>query len=205
MEILYAHQSRQGLLPLERLIEPRAEGGLDTQGLQDEDAHPNNALLVWIVLSLHGVVQHEHHEVVRSVRVDDERPEALVALQQLPEEDQHLWSPRKGLVVRRHVRGNTRNLLILSIYRLSVRPPRSDHTGCVKTMVNPFWINWKSWARCSRPKLFLNAFWPLPGTGYTTRTSKNWRQYVTSSCFGSFSAKDSNGTLHDAGLYLRIC
>ena len=93
MEVGYPQNGGQRILPNKRFVESPTEGRLDAEGLQNEDAHADDALSSWIVLGFHGVVDDKNYEVMRSVCIDNEAPEAFVALEQFPKYDKHLRSP----------------------------------------------------------------------------------------------------------------
>jgi hypothetical protein len=95
----------QRLLSLECLIKTLAEVWLDAKSLENEAAHSHKTLLGRIIALVDGVVQDQHYEVVGSVGIDDERAKALVALQCLPKEHNHLRSPRQRLLATWQIRG----------------------------------------------------------------------------------------------------
>ncbi len=81
-----------------------------------------------------------------------------------------------------------------------------DLTGCIRICRKPSTMNWKSSARCKRPRAFLNSFVPLSGTGYVINTNKSCRLCVTSGCFESLvAAPRSIGKLHGFWLYFNTC
>lgn len=93
MKILDPENTGQGFLPDKGLIKPIAKMRLHAHSLKDEHTHAHDALLGRLILDAHGIIEHEHDEIVGTVRLDDESPEALVDLQQLPEEDERFRRP----------------------------------------------------------------------------------------------------------------
>lgn len=83
----------QSILSFELHVQTLPEIGLNAQCLQNEDAHSDHALLGWVIPILHCVEDAEDDEIMRSARVDDKRPESLVALKRLPEQNEHLRRP----------------------------------------------------------------------------------------------------------------
>lgn len=67
-----------------------------THGLENEDAHPDHALFGGVGFVRNGVEDAENDKIVRAIGVNDERPKALIALQRLPEQHQHLGGPFNG-------------------------------------------------------------------------------------------------------------
>jgi hypothetical protein len=80
MEVGYTYALREGFLVLETFIEAFSKVGLHTHGLQDEYAHANQTLLRGVVFLVNGVEEYENDKVMRSVRINDEGSEPLVAL-----------------------------------------------------------------------------------------------------------------------------
>lgn len=74
-------------------VQTLAKIGLHTHCLQNEDAHPNHALLGGVGFVHDGIEQTKDNEIVRAVRIDDKRSEAFVALQGLPKQNKHLGCP----------------------------------------------------------------------------------------------------------------
>ena len=62
-------------------------------------------MLGWIHPVVDGVEKHQNDEVETAVGIDDEGPEALVRLDRLPEQHDHLWSPPDRLLAARQVGG----------------------------------------------------------------------------------------------------
>jgi hypothetical protein len=104
MEIWDANARWKRFLALKSPIQALAEIGLDAHGLQDENAHPDQSILGWIVPVLHGVEENENDEIMRPVGVDYEGLEALVALQGLPKEHNQFRGPDQGFLAPREVR-----------------------------------------------------------------------------------------------------
>lgn len=105
VEVGYTYARRKRLLTFERFVETLAKLWLDTQSLEDENAHAHKALLGRIIALVDCVIEDQDDKVMGPVGVDDEGAEALVALQSLPEEHDHLRSPGERLVAAREVRG----------------------------------------------------------------------------------------------------
>jgi len=80
MEVGDPQHARQAIVSNEWLVESRAEGGLDTHGLQDKHAHSHNTLLRRLVFRAYGIEEDQDHEVVGAVGLDDERAKTLVDL-----------------------------------------------------------------------------------------------------------------------------
>lgn len=93
MEIGYSDAGRQSLLPFEIFVQALPKVWLNTQSLQDKDAHANEPLFCWVMPLVHCVEKEKNHEVVRPIRVNDKRSEPFIALQSLPEEHDHFRSP----------------------------------------------------------------------------------------------------------------
>jgi hypothetical protein len=104
VKVWYADAWWKRLLAFKCLVEAFAELWLDAQCLEDKDAHAHKALLGRVVALINGIVQNQDDKVVGSVGVDDERAEALVALQSLPEEHDHLGRPGQRLVAAGEIR-----------------------------------------------------------------------------------------------------
>lgn len=86
VEIGNLQHTRQRVLRCEWSVELRPKLLLHTQRLQDEDARPHDTLLGRIVLAVDGVEEDQDDEVASALGVDQIAAEALVALQQLPEQ-----------------------------------------------------------------------------------------------------------------------
>lgn len=105
VKVGYTYARRKRLLAFERFVEALAKLWLDTQSLEHENAHAHKALLGRIITLIDCVVEDQDDKVMGPVGIDDEGAEALVALQSLPEEHDHLRGPRERLVAAREVRG----------------------------------------------------------------------------------------------------
>lgn len=57
----------QGVLALEFIIQALSEIWLDTHGLQNKDAHPNDTLFGRISFILNSIKKAEDHEVMRAI------------------------------------------------------------------------------------------------------------------------------------------
>lgn len=86
VEILDLQDTRQHVLRRQGSVELRPELLLHTQGLQDEDTRSHNTLLSRIVLAIDGIEEYQDDEIPSALGVDQIAAEALVALQQLPEQ-----------------------------------------------------------------------------------------------------------------------
>jgi len=104
-EILKSYSGWQCLLHLEFLVKILAKIWFYTQSLQQEDTHPDYSLLGCIELVLYRVEKDQDNKVVGSVSIDDERPEPLIALCNLPKQHKHLRCTLIRLLVSRYVRG----------------------------------------------------------------------------------------------------
>jgi len=93
MEVRDPYAWWERFLAFKSLVETFAKIWLDAQSLQHKHAHANQALFCGVVALIDCVVQHQYHEIVSSVSVDDKRTEALVALQSFPKEHDHLGCP----------------------------------------------------------------------------------------------------------------
>lgn len=93
MEVGYTNTRRESLLTLKLLVQVLSEVWFSAEGLKNEYAHADKALPRWIIALVYGVEQNQYHKVMCSVGVNDEGPEALVALKSLPEEYEHLGCP----------------------------------------------------------------------------------------------------------------
>ena len=79
-ELQQANRLRKGLLAFKLDIETLAKGRLRAHRLKNEDTHPNHTLLGWVEFILHRIEDTEDQKIVRAIRVNDERPESLIAL-----------------------------------------------------------------------------------------------------------------------------
>lgn len=70
----------------ERLVESSAKGWLHAESLEYEDTHAHDTLTGRVVFRFHRIVENENDKVVRAVCVNDEAPEAFVALKKFPKE-----------------------------------------------------------------------------------------------------------------------
>lgn len=93
MEVWYSYAGWKRLLTVESLVKAFTKLWLDAQRLQYKDAHSNKTLLRGIITLVDGVVEHQNDKIMGPVCVNDERSEALVALQSFPEQHDHLWGP----------------------------------------------------------------------------------------------------------------
>lgn len=88
-----ANGLRESILCLELHVQAPSKIWLDTHCLENEDTHSDHPLFGSIIPVLHCIKKAENYKIVRAVRVDNERPEPFVALQGLPEENEHLRCP----------------------------------------------------------------------------------------------------------------
>ena len=95
-EVGYANSLRECILRLKFHIQALPEIRGHTHGLENEDAHPDHALFGGVGFVRNGVEDAENDKIVRAIGVNDERPKALIALQRLPEQHQHLGGPFNG-------------------------------------------------------------------------------------------------------------
>lgn len=102
-EVGNANGLRERVLCLEFQIQALPEIRVHAHGLENEDAHPDHALFGGVRFVRNGVEDAENDKIVRAVGVDDKRPKALVALQRLPEEHQHLGGPLDGSLTTRKI------------------------------------------------------------------------------------------------------
>lgn len=80
-------------MTLKFLVEELPKIRLGTECLEDKHAHPYNALLCGIQPTLQGIEEHQNHEFVPLVTIDDERSKASIALQGFPKKHDYLGSP----------------------------------------------------------------------------------------------------------------
>jgi hypothetical protein len=140
VEVGNAYARWKRLLSFKCLVEALPEIGLYTQRLQNKDAHSHQALFRRVVALVDGVVQHKDYKVMSSISVDDERAEALVALQGLPEEHDHLGRPCQRLLTTGQVR-----CVGLQLARVSCATKKIEAlTGWLRMRVMPSTKNWKS-------------------------------------------------------------
>lgn len=94
MEILNSDAEWQSFLALKALVQTLAKIGLYTHSLQNEHTHSDETLLCRIVLLVQSIEQNKYGKIMSPFRVNDERPEALIALKCFPKQHQHLRCPR---------------------------------------------------------------------------------------------------------------
>lgn len=101
MEILYSDAGRKTVLSFKCLIQAFPKIRLNAQSLENKNAHPDKALLGRIISLVDSIKQDQHHKIVRSVRINDERPKTLVTLKGFPKEHNHFRGPSQGFVAAR--------------------------------------------------------------------------------------------------------
>ena len=85
-------------MTLKFLVEEFPKIRLGAECLEDKNAHPYNSLLGGIQPTLQRIEQHQNHEFVPFITIDDKRSKASIALQGFPKEHNYLGSPAYGFL-----------------------------------------------------------------------------------------------------------